>query len=278
MKNKISLFTIAILLFSFIHPLNNLFSQNRTNAAAKLIFDSFIPGKDSILKVGVLFELEKDWHIYWRNPGDSGIPTSIEFILPNGLHSSGIQWPVPSIFNYDTEVNFGYENQVMLMSDIFIPSSYALGSIKITAKIEALLCKYICIPFDTILNTTIDLTSDKTLNDHASKLFEETEKLLPISNHNLIAKANYEIENLHLSIDNLNETQMKYDSFLFLPYENGLFSYTAEQKIVRDGNQITLIVEPAQFRTQKPDSLEGILVMKGNGSIQAYEIKVPISH
>lgn len=174
MKNKTILFTLTVFIFSFFLPANNLFAQNKTNATADLLINSFSPGKDSVVKIGVLFKLEKDWHIYWRNPGDSGIPTSLEFILPNGLQSSGIQWPIPSIFNYDTEVNFGYQEQVMLLSDILIPSSLDLESITITAKIEALLCKYICIPFDTILNITLDITRDKTSDEHSTKLFKET--------------------------------------------------------------------------------------------------------
>src|SRR5690348_10936794 len=38
--------------------------------------------------------IKPGWHIYWRNPGDSGLPTAIDWTLPPGYSAGPIRWPV----------------------------------------------------------------------------------------------------------------------------------------------------------------------------------------
>ena len=68
-------------------------------------------GKSFVL--GVLFEPEPGWHLYWRNPGDSGMPARIDWDLPPGWRASEILWPYPSVFRDGTLVSFGYDDEVL---------------------------------------------------------------------------------------------------------------------------------------------------------------------
>src|SRR5437763_14353945 len=54
---------------------------------------SFVPGQENLL--GIQFSLEKDWHIYWINPGDSGQPPVLQWQLPAGFSAGEIQRPRP---------------------------------------------------------------------------------------------------------------------------------------------------------------------------------------
>ncbi|HEY6839696.1 MAG TPA: protein-disulfide reductase DsbD domain-containing protein, partial [Chthoniobacterales bacterium] len=72
---------------------------------------SIKPGEK--FRVGVLYQIEPAWHIYWRYSGDSGLPTKIEWQLPPGFKSGGLQWPLPlrekepgdlAVFDYTSEV------------------------------------------------------------------------------------------------------------------------------------------------------------------------------
>ena len=68
----------------------------------------YSPGKT--LTVGLLLKTETHWHTYWRDPGDAGLPTSIEFKLPSGLKASDIQWPKPRVFKDPGGlIGYGYE-------------------------------------------------------------------------------------------------------------------------------------------------------------------------
>src|SRR5258708_3640393 len=60
--------------------------------------------------IGLHFQLEKGWHIYWINPGDSGQPPRIEWHLPAGLSAREIEWPAPRRIGTSTIVDFGYHD------------------------------------------------------------------------------------------------------------------------------------------------------------------------
>ena len=61
--------------------------------------------------------IRKNWHTYWLNPGDAGAPTSITWHLPEGWSAGPIQWPYPKRLPLGPLMDFGYEDQVALLSD-----------------------------------------------------------------------------------------------------------------------------------------------------------------
>ena len=62
------------------------------------------------LDLGLRFELEKGWHIYWVNPGDSGEPPRVDWQLPAGLTAGAMEWPAPRRLGTSSIVDFGYED------------------------------------------------------------------------------------------------------------------------------------------------------------------------
>src|SRR5262245_6055422 len=70
---------------------------------------AIVPGKDSL--VGVHFVLEKGWHIYWVNPGDSGQPPVFKWQLPEGFSAGEIQWPHPERMQNTSQLaDYGYHD------------------------------------------------------------------------------------------------------------------------------------------------------------------------
>src|SRR5713101_351754 len=65
------------------------------------------PGRQAYF--GLNFHLEKVWHIYWVNPGDSGQPPRVVWHLPKGLSAGEIEWPAPRRLGTSTIVDFGYD-------------------------------------------------------------------------------------------------------------------------------------------------------------------------
>ena len=60
--------------------------------------------------------MAEGWHTYWSNPGDSGLPTTITWKLPDGVGVGAIQWPAPRALPTGPLVNYGYEGQVLLLT------------------------------------------------------------------------------------------------------------------------------------------------------------------
>jgi thiol:disulfide interchange protein DsbD len=70
------------------------------------------PGKP--VWVGLQLAHQPDWHSYWKNSGDSGLPTKLEWKLPAGVLAGEIAWPMPRKYPIGTLINYGYEHTVML--------------------------------------------------------------------------------------------------------------------------------------------------------------------
>src|SRR6478752_2944742 len=74
------------------------------------------PGKP--VTVGLRLRMADHWHTYWKNPGDSGLPTRIQWELPDGWKAGEIQWPYPKPLPVGPLMNYGYEDEVLLVTDI----------------------------------------------------------------------------------------------------------------------------------------------------------------
>ena len=115
-KNTTIYFLSLLAIIFLLHQ--SISAQQKSLAEARIVVDSFSSEKDSIISLGVLINLQDDWHIYWRNPGDSGLPTDIELSLPNGITASEIKFPIPKIFASEEIVNYGYGHQVLFLFDV----------------------------------------------------------------------------------------------------------------------------------------------------------------
>src|SRR5689334_17387874 len=84
---------------------------------------SMQPG--SPFTVGLHFKLEPGWHIYWKNPGDSGQPPRIQWDLPGGITAGSIEWPTPKKLPVGPLLDYGYEDDVLLPITLQVPAGLA---------------------------------------------------------------------------------------------------------------------------------------------------------
>jgi thiol:disulfide interchange protein DsbD len=98
-------------------------------------------------KVFVDFTMEPGWHIYYKNPGQTGMPTEVKFTLPPGFKVGPLTWPKPETFKEAGIVTYGYSKNVRL-STVMIPAKSLKPSSKVTIKGKAswLACKHSCVP------------------------------------------------------------------------------------------------------------------------------------
>src|SRR6218665_624387 len=77
------------------------------------------------LKLGLLLQHDEHWHTYWKNAGDSGNATTLNFTLPEGVTTSAIEWPLPERLPVQGLVNYGYSNRVLLPVTITVPAGFS---------------------------------------------------------------------------------------------------------------------------------------------------------
>src|SRR5258708_10441816 len=110
------------------------------------------PGKPVL--VGLRLRMEPQWHTYWRNPGDSGLPTRIQWLLPEGWKAGEIQWPYPQLLPVGPLMNYGYEDEVVLLAELTPPASATAGTFPIKARAEWLGLQDNCLPEKSGHDTT----------------------------------------------------------------------------------------------------------------------------
>ncbi|HMN58169.1 MAG TPA: protein-disulfide reductase DsbD family protein, partial [Ottowia sp.] len=104
---------------------------------------------------------DPEWHTYWRNPGDSGLPTQLQWTLPENVSAGAIEWPAPHRIEVGELVNFGYDGELLLPVRISLPQDLPAGtSVPIAVDASWLVCREECIPGDAQL--TLQLPTGST--------------------------------------------------------------------------------------------------------------------
>ena len=97
--------------------------------------------------VGLRFALEDGWHVYWSNPGDSGLAPTLRWELPAGTTAGPLQWPYPQRIAVGPLVNYGYEGEVLLPVAVTPATTLRDGdTLHLAARADWLVCKEDCIP------------------------------------------------------------------------------------------------------------------------------------
>jgi DsbC/DsbD-like thiol-disulfide interchange protein len=222
--------------------------------------------------VGLHFQLEKGWHIYWINPGDSGQPPTVKWSLPAGLTAGPMEWPTPERMQASsTIVDYGYHDAVLLMVPMRTGAGLATAyPARVGAEVEMLVCREMCIPGKTQLSLTLPIMQAAEANSGARELFAATRKSLPKP-----APSSWEFR--------LSDAK---DSFVLTarvarPIMQATFFPVAESQIDNVAPQkLTTIPAGFQLTMQKSDQLskpiarlKGVLVLSPS---EAYSIDAPL--
>ena len=131
---------------------------------------------DAPVWLGVVLDHAPDWHTYWRNSGDSGIPTEITWELPQGWAAGELSWPTPKKFSLGPLGNYGYDGRVMLTAPITLSEAPATDAVTVRAQVNWLACRTECIPEYAELSLSLPTQSPSTLE---AALFDHHQSRLP---------------------------------------------------------------------------------------------------
>jgi thiol:disulfide interchange protein/DsbC/DsbD-like thiol-disulfide interchange protein len=114
---------------------------------------------------------EGGWHVYWKNPGDSGLPPRIDWTLPEGVAIGDFLWPAPEAVPFGGLMNYGYKSELILPFEITVPAGLAAGStLELPAKASWLICLEVCIPEEADLVFRVPVAATPQPDDAASTL------------------------------------------------------------------------------------------------------------
>lgn len=258
---------------------------------------SIRPGHN--FRVGLHFQLEKGWHIYWLNPGDSGEPPKVQWNLPAGFRAGPLEWPTPRRIEDHSLIDYGYEDEVLLPIEIRPPGRFAaVASVSTTppsadglpssteegtkgwwaertvtleAAVTWLVCREICIPGRATLTLTLPVRKDAPdLPSAARELFAKvrTELPKPTPKH---WKMTGRLEGREFILD--VEIGRREASGTFFPLEPNQIENAAPQNASPIPRGIRLKLRRSDQMLKPVATLAGVLVLN---SARSYVIKVPI--
>jgi thiol:disulfide interchange protein/DsbC/DsbD-like thiol-disulfide interchange protein len=158
---------------------HSVLQEAKAGVSAHLLVESNSVQTDETFRIGVLFDIAPGWHLYWRNPGDSGLPTKIEWHVDQATVGE-LKWPAPEVFHEpDTGfVTFGYDDQAFLSTQVQIHTQLD-GPIDVGAKVSFLACKEVCIPGGFSLSRTLILGGPSEPLPEATAIFDVYEAQVP---------------------------------------------------------------------------------------------------
>jgi len=271
-----------VLLF-FWGSINPLFAQEifQAHTHVKLVSEqnAVVPGKT--FWVGVDFKLDDGWHIYWQNPGDSGLAPKIKWDLPSGIKAGNFQWPYPGRINVGPLTSFGYEQEVFLLIPVSVDRDLKASTVDLHAKLSWLACQEECIPGHGELNLSLPVVADDsgiTYNDFKSP-FDHTRLNLPQALSYISSKAIYDGHQWRLDIQTSVKNQ---GDILFYPFRDDVIEHPVAQISHATDEGYEIFLTKSHIYQANLDKLEGIAVNPQGwdveGKIKAVDIQAPIEN
>ncbi len=149
---------------------------------AELLVDAGALRPGQTVRVGVLFRMDPGWHVYWRNAGDSGLPTRLDWNFEQA-EVGPIRWPAPEVFQESDGflTTYGYRDEVLLTS-LAVVAPRQPGRARVAVTADFVTCRIGCIPGSISLSRVLDVT-EKGLPapESVHSLFARFERRIPRS-------------------------------------------------------------------------------------------------
>ncbi|HEV2021623.1 MAG TPA: protein-disulfide reductase DsbD domain-containing protein [Terriglobales bacterium] len=229
---------------------------------------SIAPGQQ--FWVGVRFQMEKGWHIYWINPGDSGEPPRVQWRLPAGFQAGDFQWPHPERLVTKYSTDYGYADQMLLLAPIRPPAELAPGGkAELAGTVKWVVCREVCIPGKT--EVALSLPVKRSASPQPNKLFDDARTRIPQpAPSRWRARARAEKNEFVLSI----ETGQPIAQAEFFPLQPQQIENAAPQPASALPRGVRLRLKKSEQLLKPIANLKGVIVLPSG---KAYVMDAPVT-
>ncbi|RRA49423.1 protein-disulfide reductase DsbD [Acidipila sp. EB88] len=221
--------------------------------------------RSASLTAGLHFELEKGWHVYWLNAGDSGEPPRVRWTLPKGVAAAAFQYPAPQRLPLGPLMDYGYEHDVVFPVPIKVAADAALGAATLRADVDWLVCREVCLPGKATLSlaTTIAAAGTTAGVDAGHKAIVDRgvaslPKPLPAGAAHFAASA----KGFTLAV----ETGQQANTAQFFPTDQTVIAAAAPEQAAPVAKGVRLELVKDENQQGKLSTLNGVLVLPGGAS------------
>jgi len=270
------------LILFFLGSLGPVFAQEayQAHTHVRLVSeqDSAVPGKT--FWVGLDLVLDDGWHVYWQNPGDSGLSARIKWQLPSGIKAGDIQWPYPQRLNLGPLTSFGYEHEVLLLVPMTVDGNFQPSKeVHLHARLDWLACREMCMPGKADLNLSVPIVTNAsgTLFNGFKRSFDEARENLPKNIPSITSHAVIEGDQWQLDIQTPLRGQ---GDIAFYPFRDDVIENAEPQHTQMTGKGYRVTLTKSHIYQGSMATLSGIAVnpdgWEDNGKTKSLFIQAPI--
>lgn len=285
-KSKSLLATLLLFGLSAL-PMTVLAQSTEKDGVPRYVEANLVPEFDAITAGGsvtlaITQKHVSGWHTYWKNPGDSGETTSIEWLsLPEGFSQSEILYPAPEKMATGPLMNFGFGGDVTLLTTLTAPKNLKASSSHFVARLIWLACSDICVP--EMKEIAFDLRTVGAESEAlaaAPDLFKAARTAIPEEKAWQGSLEETE-QSLHLTfmIDEEDKALLAGAAdFFFVPEDWGVMQNAAPQDVKFENNKIIMTLQRDSRPLSDLQTLQGILTFtNAKGEHQGVSLSLPIT-
>jgi thiol:disulfide interchange protein/DsbC/DsbD-like thiol-disulfide interchange protein len=239
-----------------------LAAQER-HLAIEIVPETPRPAAGSRVTLALASTPAPEWHAYWINGGDAGVPTTATWSLPQGVTAGDLRYPVPERLLVSGLMNYVYERPFAHLVDLTVPAGLAAGTrLPITLKLDYLVCtREICVPEKQTLTTELTV-GDGAVESATRARFDAWRQAMP---RPLGSEARYAVADGRFRLSVPYPAGAALGEAYFYPLAGGAADFAAPQNVTREGDAL-LIETKAAALGQPPARLEGVLAVgEGRG-------------
>ncbi len=242
--------------------------------------DAAQPG--ATVLAGVHLKMESGWHTYWKNPGEAGMATKIEWHLPAGVTAGDIQWPLPEKLPPAEVTTYGYQGEVVLLVPLKLAADVKPGALALSAKVSWLECKEQCIPAGGDVQATLNVGAE-TKPSADAELLKQWQSKTPRADKMFSFKVRWDkkvdADTRTLIIEGTQTVQEKalaFDKVEFFPDASDNYEIQGATEKLPASSGFALRKTVKQF-SEWPSKISGVIVLEGNGQRYGFELSEPIA-
>jgi DsbC/DsbD-like thiol-disulfide interchange protein len=237
------------------------------------------PGQS--FNLAVTFTIDPGWHIYWVNPGDSGMPTQVDVTAPSGFTTAAVRFPRPMVIHGPDGLTYGYERQAVLFVPVTAPASLPAGTVTFQVNVTWLVCRKACL-LGSVRRTISIATSDAPApaplaapsSGEQTDVIDRFRARLPRPLEHLEGAA-IELRDGHLVVSG---PAGEHEEVSLYPIE--VPGVTFDRPTVQvDGGRFQVTV-PVEIRPDnalgQPMAIRGLLVLGRNLDDPCYDLQIPL--
>jgi thiol:disulfide interchange protein DsbD len=241
---------------------------------------AIVPGEPT--QVALRLAIAPGWHTYWRNPGDSGLPTTLEWKLPDGYKASEIDWPPPRPLPAGPLVNYGYEGEALHLVTLTAPASAKPGeSVPLRAHAEWLVCKDTCIPESAELSLDLPVATRADVDPRFGAKIDAAAKSIPKPLTGWKVEATGQGQKIALRLTPPAGAPAA-GTLRFFPFSDGRVEPSAPQPTTRDGDAYVVTLPVSSQLDKNAHRLDGVVsasrgLASGGATVGAATIDVALA-